>query len=156
MVEGEIAGPVDPTGVRGLNAVLGGGLPRRALTLVSGPPGSGKTTLAAQLAMAAARAGRRALIVTAFAESTDKLIAHLRTYRFFDADLLGDGLEILSLGQFLDAGMARGEFVILKTRFAAHATARYPDAIVAPMGIVLGDEAGGESEQPHSTGAGRL
>ncbi|MCA1599204.1 MAG: AAA family ATPase [Chloroflexi bacterium] len=111
MNEGEIGGPValpvDPTGVRGLDVVLGGGLPRRALSLVSGPPGSGKTTLTAQLAVAAAQAGRRALIVTAFAESSDKLIAHLRTYRFFDADLLGDSLEILSLGQFLDAGMAR-------------------------------------------------
>lgn len=105
--DGPLTLPVDPTGVRGLDNVLGGGLPRRALALVTGPPGSGKTTLSAQVAVAAARAGRPALIVTAFAESPDKLIAHLRTYRFFDANLLGDGLQILSLGSFLDEGMTR-------------------------------------------------
>ena len=63
----------DATGVPGLDAVLGGGLPRGALALVMGPPGSGKTTLALQIAFAAARARRRVVggvVLTAYAEST--------------------------------------------------------------------------------------
>lgn len=42
--------------------VLGGGLPRGALVIIVGPPGSGKTTLANQMAFAAARAGQRAMV----------------------------------------------------------------------------------------------
>lgn len=37
-------GPLVSTGVAGLDAMLGGGLPRHSVTLVMGPPGSGKTT----------------------------------------------------------------------------------------------------------------
>ena len=58
----------DPTGVPGLDAVLGGGLARGALVLVLGLPGSGKTTLAAQLAFAAGQAGRAALSLSAVCE----------------------------------------------------------------------------------------
>lgn len=97
--------PIDPTGVRGLDVVLGGGLAQGALVLVSGSPGSGKTTLASQIAVTAARNGVRALIVTALSESTGKLVEHLRTYTFFDADLLGGDLQILSLGQYLATGL---------------------------------------------------
>ncbi len=49
---------VDSTGALQLDLVLGGGVPRGSLLMVVGPPGSGKTTLAAQMAFAAARAGR--------------------------------------------------------------------------------------------------
>src|SRR5436305_980846 len=78
------------TGVPGLDAVLGGGLRRGALSLIVGPPGSGKTTLAAQIAFAAAKIGRRALILTALSEPSDKLVQHLRTLGFFDVTLVGD------------------------------------------------------------------
>lgn len=96
---------LDPSGVPHLDDILGGGLPRGALTLVVGPPGSGKTTLAAQMAVAAVRAGRRALILTAFSEPVGKLIAHLRTLRFFDDALLINRLQIFSLAQFLPEGL---------------------------------------------------
>jgi circadian clock protein KaiC len=96
----------DPTGVPNLDRVLGGGLPRGALVLVVGAPGSGKTTLALQMAFAAARAGRRVLILTALSEPTSKLIGHLRTFTFFDEDLLGDAIQVLSLQQFLPQGLA--------------------------------------------------
>ena len=95
----------NPTGVPGLDLVLGGGLPRGALTLVVGPPGSGKTTLAVQAAFAAARAGRRVLILTALSEPTVKLVSHLRTLEFFDQRLVGDTVQIFNLGQFLKAGL---------------------------------------------------
>jgi circadian clock protein KaiC len=100
------SGRGDPTGVPNLDRVLGGGLPRGALVLVVGAPGSGKTTLALQMAFAVARAGRRVLILTALSEPTSKLIGHLRTFTFFDEDLLGDAIQLLSLQQFLPQGLA--------------------------------------------------
>ena len=78
---------LEPTGVPGLDEVLGGGIPRAASMLVVGSPGSGKTTLAAQIGVTTARAGRQVLILTALSEASNKLIDHLRSYRFFDDQL---------------------------------------------------------------------
>jgi len=89
--------PVDPTGVPNLDLMLGGGVPRGALVLVVGPPGSGKTTLANQMAFTAARAGRRVLILTALSEPTNKFVANLRSLSFFDEEFLGDAIQVLSL-----------------------------------------------------------
>ena len=97
---------IDATGVPNLDWVLGGGLPRGSLAIVVGPPGSGKTTLAAQIVFAAARSGRRALILTALSEPTSKLVAHLRTFRFFDETLLGGPVQVISLEQFLPKGLS--------------------------------------------------
>ena len=49
------------TGVPGLNAVLGGGLPALSFNLIAGSPGSGKTTLTMQLLFANATAERPGL-----------------------------------------------------------------------------------------------
>lgn len=96
---------IDPSGIAGLDLILGGGLPRGAMILVVGPPGGGKTTLAIQAGFAAARAGRRVLILTALSEPTVKLVTHMRTLSFFDASLVGDGVQIFNLGQFLKDGL---------------------------------------------------
>lgn len=106
---------MDPTGVPRLDAVLGGGLPSGSLVIVVGPPGSGKTTLANQMAFAAAKAQRRALVVSAISEPTSKLIAHLRSFRFYEDDLVGDAVQFLSLEQFLTQGLpsARDELIAM-------------------------------------------
>ena len=53
-----------PTGVDGLDDVLGGGLQRRRLCLVEGVPGSGKKTLALQFLLTAVARGEPVLYVT--------------------------------------------------------------------------------------------
>ncbi|HSI72843.1 MAG TPA: ATPase domain-containing protein [Fimbriimonas sp.] len=53
-----------PTGVGGLDDVLGGGLPRHRLYLVQGEPGVGKTTLALQFLQEGVRLGERVLYIT--------------------------------------------------------------------------------------------
>jgi circadian clock protein KaiC len=97
-------GPLLPTGVPQLDQVLGGGLPQGALAIILGPPGSGKTTLASQIAFAAAGRGQQALLLTALSEPTTKLLDHLRSYSFFVPDLVGSGVQIFSLQQFLAQG----------------------------------------------------
>jgi circadian clock protein KaiC len=82
-----------------------------------GPPGSGKTTLANQIAFAAAHRSQRTLVLAALSEPTGKLIEHLRAYQFFDADLVGDLVQFLSLQQFLSGGLATtGEEIIAAAR----------------------------------------
>lgn len=100
-----VAQPVLSTGVTNLDLVLGGGLPCQSLVILVGPPGSGKTTLANQIVFASARQGKRALIFTALSEPTNKLIAHLQTFSFFDRALIGDTVQFLSLQQFLADGL---------------------------------------------------
>ena len=56
--------PAVATGVAGLDAVLGGGLPRGRMYLVQGDPGVGKTTLALQFLLEGRRAGEQGLYVT--------------------------------------------------------------------------------------------
>lgn len=63
---------VESTGIAGLDAILGGGLPPRRLYLIDGSPGTGKTTLALQFLLAGAQRGERGLYVT-LSESREEL-----------------------------------------------------------------------------------
>src|SRR5512142_548712 len=60
------------TGNEQLDHVLRGGLPRNAMYLLQGVPGSGKTTLALQFLLEAARRGDRTLYVT-LSETRDEI-----------------------------------------------------------------------------------
>jgi circadian clock protein KaiC len=55
---------VVPSGVEGLDDILRGGLPLHCLSLISGAPGTGKTTLAMQFLLQGAARGERCLYVT--------------------------------------------------------------------------------------------
>jgi len=50
-----------PTGVRGLNEILGGGIPEFSFTVIAGLPGCGKTTLAHEIVFANATLEKPAL-----------------------------------------------------------------------------------------------
>ena len=57
-----------PTSVPGLDMVLGGGLEPGSVTVVAGPPGTGKTILVQQICFANATAGHRAIYYTTVSE----------------------------------------------------------------------------------------
>lgn len=63
-----------PTGVKGLDRMLGGGIPQGAWVLATGPPGSGKSTLARQLTYAAANRGQDAFVLST--SDTPETIIH--------------------------------------------------------------------------------
>lgn len=58
-----------PTGIAGLDAVLGGGVIDGGIYIIQGAPGAGKTILGNQICFAHGAHGRRALYVTLLAES---------------------------------------------------------------------------------------
>jgi circadian clock protein KaiC len=69
-----VAGKSVPTGVPGLDDVLGGGFVPNRLFLVEGDPGSGKTTLALQFLLNGVANGERCLFVT-LSETEEELRA---------------------------------------------------------------------------------
>ncbi|MGA6096847.1 RAD55 family ATPase [Stutzerimonas marianensis] len=73
-----------PTGVPGLDAVLEGGLLPRAVYIVQGGPGEGKTILANQICYSWAARGERSLYVTLLAETHHRLLRHLQNMAFMD------------------------------------------------------------------------
>jgi circadian clock protein KaiC len=86
-----------PSGVPGLDAVLGGGLPEYSFNLVAGGPGSGKTTLAHQIMFANATVEKPALYFTVLGEPTIKMLRYQRQFTFFDPDLAGSAIQFINL-----------------------------------------------------------
>ncbi len=85
------------TGVPGMDAVLGGGIPEYSFNLVAGEPGSGKTTLAHQLMFANATPVCPALYFTILGEPAVKMLRYQQQYTFFDLDLVGDAIRFVNL-----------------------------------------------------------
>jgi circadian clock protein KaiC len=86
-----------PTGVPGLDTVLGGGLPEYSFNLIAGGPGSGKTILAHQVMFANATVERPALYFTVLGEPTLKMLRYQRQFTFFDSELAGSAIQFINL-----------------------------------------------------------
>lgn len=86
-----------PTGVPGLDEILGGGLVESSLYLIEGMPGAGKTILASQICFNCVRAGGRGLYLTLLAESHGKMLDNLRGLSFFDEAAVSKSLQLLSI-----------------------------------------------------------
>ena len=68
-----------PSGIEGLDEILGGGLPRKCFYLIQGDPGSGKTTLALQFLLEGLRRGERVFYIT-LSETKDELLQVARSH----------------------------------------------------------------------------
>jgi circadian clock protein KaiC len=73
-----------PTGVPGLDRVLGGGLPEYSFNMIGGAPGTGKTTLSQQLMYACASQERPVLHFTVLGEPPLKMLRYQQQFDFFD------------------------------------------------------------------------
>ncbi|WKB51195.1 ATPase domain-containing protein [Eleftheria terrae] len=102
-------------GVPGLDQLLGGGLERGTSTLVTGAPGTGKSTIATAFAAEAASRGERAALFL-FDESISTLLKRMRGLGTDLQPLLDSGR--LSVQQVDPAEMSPGEFVHLVGRIA--------------------------------------
>jgi circadian clock protein KaiC len=102
-----IALPLLSTGVPGLDDVLGGGLPTLSFNLISGPPGSGKTTLAHQMMFANAGPERPALYFTVMGEPPLKMLRYQQQLAFFDIAMVGASIHFIDLSAFvLEQGLS--------------------------------------------------
>ncbi|MBC8097773.1 MAG: AAA family ATPase [Akkermansiaceae bacterium] len=90
-----------PTGVRGLDEILGGGLPEFSFNIIAGAPGSGKTTLAHQIIFANATPQKPALYFTVLGEPALKMLRYQQQYSFFDPAKLGKAIRFINLSQVL-------------------------------------------------------
>jgi circadian clock protein KaiC len=87
------------TGVPGLDAILGSGVPELSLNLIAGSPGTGKTTLAQQIMFANASEARPALYFTMLGEPTLKMLRYQKEFGFFDPALVGSAVQYLNLSE---------------------------------------------------------
>jgi circadian clock protein KaiC len=99
------------TGIRGLDEVTGGGLPRGRSTLVTGGAGTGKTLLGLQFLVAGAREHGEPGVLVTFEESAEKVTANVASLGFDLDGLQRDGMlviiafpvqaaEIVEIGEF--------------------------------------------------------
>jgi circadian clock protein KaiC len=97
-----------PSGVPGLDEVLGGGIPELSFNLIVGGPGSGKTTLAQQVMFATASPDRPALFITILGEPPIKMLRYQQQFSFFDASKLSTCVRFLHLGgELLEDGLEK-------------------------------------------------
>jgi circadian clock protein KaiC len=103
-----------PTGVPGLDEILGGGLPEYSFNIIAGAPGCGKTTLAHQVVFANATPARPALYFTVLGEPAIKMLRYQQQFRFFDPAKLNTAVRFVNLSQVVlekDLDAVLGEIV---------------------------------------------
>ena len=86
-----------PSGVPGLDEVLGGGLPEFSFNIIAGAPGCGKTTMAHQIMFANATVEKPGLYFTVLGEPALKMLRYQQQYTFFDQAKLGKAVRFINL-----------------------------------------------------------
>jgi circadian clock protein KaiC len=96
------------TGVPGLDTLLSGGLSEFSFNVISGAPGSCKTTLAHQIMFALAGPQRKALFFTVVGEPPLKMLRYQQQYSFFDINKVGSSIRYVNLADDLQSGDFEG------------------------------------------------
>lgn len=87
------------TGIKGLDKLIGGGIPERSIVLVTGGPGTGKTIFTLQYLSAGAAAGEKCLYLT-FEEKEDKIIEQALQFDWkFDKHVKKGTIKIVNVSK---------------------------------------------------------
>ena len=89
------------TGVRGLDEILGGGIPEFSFNVIAAAPGCGKTTLAHQIVFANATAQKPAIYFTVLGEPAIKMLRYQQKYSFFDESKLDKAIRFINLTELV-------------------------------------------------------
>src|SRR5476651_935348 len=90
-----------PTGVPGLDEILGGGLPEYSFNIIAGAPGCGKTTLAHQIMFANATPESPALYFTVLGEPAIKMLRYQQQFSYFDQTKMDGAIRFINLSQLV-------------------------------------------------------
>jgi len=90
-----------PTGVPGLDEIMGGGLPEYSFNIIAGSPGCGKTTFAHQFVFANATPEHPALYFTVLGEPAMKMLRYQQQYAFFDHVKLNSSIRFINLSRIV-------------------------------------------------------
>jgi circadian clock protein KaiC len=93
-----------PTGVAGLDLILGGGVPEYSFNLIAGEPGTGKTTLAQQIVFRNASPECTVLYFTIMGEPAVKMVRYQQQYSFFDPGKVNASIRFVNLSEEVIAG----------------------------------------------------
>lgn len=103
-----------PSGVPGMDELLGGGIPEFSFNLLAGTPGSGKTTIAHQIMFSLATPERRALFFTVLGEPPLKMLRYQQQFPFFDISKVNGSIKYVNLA----ADLLDGDFDRVLARIA--------------------------------------
>jgi len=107
--------PRVPTGVSGLDLILGGGLFRGGVYIVVGQPGTGKTIFGHQLAFHHVAAGGRVVYATLLSETHGRLLTFMKGMRFFDEAAVGDKIAYVNGYTSLESDGLAGLMLVVRT-----------------------------------------
>ena len=135
-----------PTGVPGLDEILGGGLPEFSFNLIAGPPGCGKTTLAHQIMFALATPERPALFLTVLGEPSLKMLRYQQQFEFFDSDKISHSVHFVNLSE----EALTGDLAVVLARIVAEVKKHDPALVFVDSfrSVVLAGTAGASGSSP--------
>jgi len=131
-----------PSGVPGLDVVLGGGLPEYSFNLIAGDPGAGKSTLAQQIAFARATAEAPALYFTVLGEPPLKMLRHMQHLEFFDEEKIGEAIRFVNLS----AEAMEQDLGSIMKRILAEVEECHPAIVVVDSFRTVAHASGSEAE----------